>query len=466
MDNNQNGAPRERLGSRLGFILLSAGCAIGIGNVWKFPTVAGQNGGGFFVLIYLLFLLLMGVPLMTTEFAVGRASQKSPARMYHVLTPKKKGWRVHGYAALIGNLLLMMFYTSVAGWMLEYFVYMVSGKFEGLTTHTEVSAVYGEMLSEPWVLAVYLAFVVVLGFAVCSFSLQKGLEKITKWMMLALLAIMVFLVINSLTLDGAKEGLSFYLIPNVDRLLDPSHNGIWGVIIAAMNQAFFTLSIGIGSMAIFGSFIGKDRSLMGESVRVAALDTFVALASGFIIFPACFSYGVEVSAGPPLIFETLPLVFNNMWGGRVFGALFFIFLSFAALSTVFAVFQNILSCTQDIFGWSKKKACLIDGIVMFVLSLPCLLGFNVLKDIISIGSLGSVLDLEDYLVSNVILPAGALVFVLFCTSKLGWGWDNFVAEANTGKGLKVKRWMYYYMKFILPVLIAVLLVISILSPFI
>ena len=461
---NNNGG-RERLGSRLGFILLSAGCAIGIGNVWKFPTLAGQNGGGFFVLFYFLFLVIMGLPVMTMEFSLGRASQKSPARLYHVLTPEKKAWRVHGYAALAGNVILMMFYTSVSAWMLCYFVYMVTGKFEGVSSIEGMQGIYNGMIGNPYLMLGFVALVVVVGFLVCSFDLQKGLERITKWMMLALLGLMVVLVINSFTLDGAKEGLSFYLIPNLDNFLDPAHNGVWGVIVSAMNQAFFTLSLGIGSMAIFGSFLSKDRALLGESVNIALLDTAVAVMSGLIIFPACFTYNVSVGGGPPLIFETLPLVFNNMPAGRFFGSLFFIFLSFAALSTVFAVFQNILSCTQELFGWSKKKTCLIDGICMLVLSVPCILGYNAWSGL-SIGSLSSVLDLEDYIVSNILLPAGALTFVLYCTSRHGWGWDNFMEEANTGKGLKVRKWMYGYMKFVLPIIIGVIFVIGVVNPFI
>ena len=456
---------RERLASRLGFILLSAGCAIGIGNVWKFPTVTGANGGGFFVLFYILFLVIMGLPVMTMEFSLGRASQKSPVRLYHTLTPEKKGWRAHGYAAFAGNVILMMFYTSVSAWMLCYFVYMLSGKFDGVTTIEGMKAIYSGMIGNPWLMIGFVAFVVVLGFLVCSFNLAKGLERITKWMMLALLGLMVVLVINSLLLPGAKEGLSFYLIPNIDRFLDPSHNGVWGVIVAAMNQAFFTLSLGIGSMAIFGSFLSKDRALLGESVNIALLDTAVAVMSGLIIFPACFTYGVDVGGGPPLIFETLPLVFTNMAGGRIFGSLFFLFLSFAALSTVFAVFQNILSCSEELFGWEKKKACLFDGIAMLALSIPCILGFNLWSGL-SLGSLSSVLDLEDYIVSNILLPAGALTFVLYCTSRRGWGWDNFMAEANTGKGLKVRKWMYYYVKFVLPIIIGVILVIGVVTPFI
>ncbi len=456
---------RERLGSRLGFILLSAGCAIGVGNVWKFPTVAGQNGGGFFVLIYILFLVILGIPVMTAEFALGRASQKSPVKLYQALQKPGQKWHFHGYAALVGNILLMMFYTSVTGWMLQYFGYMAFGKFEGLSTEA-VKGVWGEMLSNPWVLILFMGVVVAIGFLVCSFDMQKGLEKVSKFMMLALLGIMVVIAINGFFLPGAGEGLKFYLLPSVDRLLDPSHNGIWGVIVSAMNQAFFTLSLGIGSMAIFGSFIGKERSLLGESVNVAVLDTFVAITAGLIIFPACFSYGVDVSAGPSLIFQTLPNVFNNMAGGRIWGTLFFLFMSFAALTTIFAVFQNILSMTQELFGWGKKKACLIDGIALFFLSIPCILGFNVLAGFEPLGAGKGVLDLEDYIVSNILLPAGSLLFVLFCTLKKGWGWDNFMEEANMGKGLKVKPWMRYYMTFVLPIIIGILLVISIITPFV
>ena len=458
-----NKSPRERLGSRLGFILLSAGCAIGIGNVWKFPTITGQNGGGIFVLIYILFLLIMGIPVMTMEFAMGRASQKSPVKMYGELTPEKKFWKPHGYACLLGNVILMMFYTSVSGWMLQYFVYTATGKFDGMQTATEVSGVFGEMLSNPWIMIAFVAAVVIIGFGVCAIGLQKGLDRVSKWLMLALLGIMVVLAVRSFTLDGAGEGLKFYLVPSVDRLMQ---QGILNVVVAAMNQAFFTLSLGIGAMAIFGSFIGKDRSLMGESVNVAILDTSVALMSGLIIFPACFTYNVEVTAGPSLIFQTLPHVFNNMWGGRVFGSLFFIFMSFAALSTVLAVFQNILTCTQEMFGWERKKACLIDGLAIFALSLPCIFGYNLWASFQPLGAGSAVLDLEDYVVSNILLPLGSLIFVIYCTNKKGWGWDNFLNEANQGKGLKVRRWMRVYMKYVLPIIMGAILIIGVVSPFI
>ena len=451
---------REKLGSRLGFILISAGCAIGIGNVWRFPTIAGQNGGGLFVLIYLLFLVIMGIPVMTMEFSMGRAAQKSPVKLYQQLQKPGQKWHAHGYFALAGNILLMMFYTSVSGWMLQYFGYTAVGKFEGLTTREEVSGVFAEMLSQPWVLIAFVAGVVIVGFLVCSFDMQKGLEKVTKILMIALLVIMVVLAIRSFFLPGAKEGLSFYLLPSVSKIKDV---GLINVIVAAMNQAFFTLSLGMGSMAIFGSFIGRDRALMGESVTIAILDTFVAITSGLIIFPACYSYDVPVDSGPSLIFETLPHVFNNMPGGRIWGSLFFIFLSFAALSTVFAVFQNILSCTQDLFGWSKKKACLIDGIVMFVLSLPCVLGFNVWSSFKIAGM--DILSIEDFLVSNIILPAGSLIFVIFCTNKFGWGFENFMEEANLGKGLKVQSWMKNYLRFVLPVILGALFIYGVIAPF-
>lgn len=464
---------RERLGSRLGFILISAGCAIGIGNVWKFPTVAAQSGGGIFVLIYLVFLAIMGIPIMTMEFSVGRASQASPVRMYQKLKPDDKKWRAHGYASLVGNVVLMMFYTSVTGWMLQYFVYMLTGKFDGMGSSAEVNAVYDNMLSSPWTLFIFVAVVCVLGFLICSFDMQKGLEKVTKVMMVALLVLIVVLAIHSFTLPKAGEGLKFYLLPSIANV---KKVGFLNVVVAAMNQAFFTLSLGIGSMAIFGSFIGKDRSLLGESVNIACLDTFVAITSGLIIFPAFFTYmgdGVlpteEIlaqTAGPGLIFKTLPNVFINMPGGRIWGTLFFLFMSFAAFSTILAVFQNIMSCVQELTGWSKRKTCLICGAGMLVLSIPCLLGFNVLSGFHPLGAGSVVLDLEDYIVSNVLLPAGSLIFVLFCTNKFGWGFDNFMEEANQGKGLKIKKWMKYYMRYALPIIVGVLFVYGVISPFI
>lgn len=447
---------REQLGSRLGFILLSAGCAIGIGNVWKFPYMVGQYGGGAFVLIYLFFLVILGVPVMTMEFAMGRAGQRSPARLYQQLEPKGSKWHLHGYVAMAGNYILMMFYTSVAGWMLDYFVRTAGGQFVGADTDG-VAAQFSQMLGDPLRMTLFMSIIVVVGFLVCSFSLQKGLERITKWMMVALLVIMVVLAINSVCTAGGSQGLRFYLVPDLARM---KKVGIGNVVAGAMNQAFFTLSLGIGAMAIFGSYIGKERALMGESARVAALDTLVALCSGLIIFPACFAYGVQPDSGPSLIFITLPNIFNHMPLGRVWGSLFFVFMSFAAFSTVLGVFENIVSCTMDLSGWSRKKACLFNGILMLLLSMPCVLGFNVLSKFQPLGPGTGVLDLEDFVVSNLLLPLGSLIFIFFCTSRYGWGWKNFTKEANSGKGLKVQRWMRGYMCYVLPVLVAVILVLG------
>lgn len=452
---------REKLGSRLGFILLSAGCAIGIGNVWKFPYMAGQNGGGIFVLLYLVFLLILGIPVMVMEFSLGRASQKSPAKLYQQLEPKGSKWHIHGKAAVAGNYLLMMFYTTVAGWMLHYFVSTANGSLQGLNP-TQVGEFFDGILADPVSMIIYMGIVVAAGFFICSFSLQKGLERITKFMMLALLAIMIVLAVHSILMKGGSEGLKFYLMPDINKV---NETGIGNVIVSAMNQAFFTLSLGIGAMAIFGSYIDKKRSLLGESINIAILDTFVAIASGLIIFPACFAYNVEVSSGPSLIFITLPNIFNNIPLGRLWGSLFFVFMSFAALSTVLAVFENIIASTMDMFGWSRRKACTVNGILMFVLSLPCVLGFNVLKNITPFGGDSSLMDLEDFLVSNILLPLGSLVFVLFCVSKRGWGWKNFMNEANTGKGLKMKNWMRGYITYILPVIIFAIFVIGIISFF-
>lgn len=447
---------REQLGSRLGFILLSAGCAIGIGNVWKFPYMVGQYGGGAFVLIYLFFLVILGIPVMTMEFAMGRAGQRSPARLYQQLEPKGSKWHLHGYVAMAGNYILMMFYTSVAGWMLDYFVRTAGGQFVGADTDG-VAAQFSQMLGDPLRMTLFMGIIVVVGFLVCSFSLQKGLERITKWMMVALLVIMVVLAINSVCTAGGSQGLRFYLVPDLARMKEV---GIGNVVAGAMNQAFFTLSLGIGAMAIFGSYIGKERALMGEAARVAALDTLVALCSGLIIFPACFAYGVQPDSGPSLIFITLPNIFNHMPLGRVWGSLFFVFMSFAAFSTVLGVFENIVSCTMDLSGWSRKKACLFNGILMLLLSMPCVLGFNVLSKFQPLGPGTGVLDLEDFVVSNLLLPLGSLIFIFFCTSRYGWGWKNFTKEANAGKGLKVQRWMRGYMCYVLPVLVAVILVLG------
>lgn len=447
---------RERLGSRLGFILLSAGCAIGIGNVWKFPYMVGQNGGGAFVLVYLICLVLIGVPVMTMEFAMGRASQKSSATMYRTLEPAGSKWHLHGYITLAGCYLLMMFYTTVSAWMLQYFVDTARGVFVGVDKQG-VEALFAGMQRDTGTLILYMLVVVLIGFGVCSFGVQKGLERITKIMMLALLGIMVILAINSIFMDGGKEGLSFYLLPDLGKMKEI---GIGNVIVSAMNQAFFTLSLGMGAMAIFGSYIGKERALMGEAVNVALLDTFVAFTSGLIIFPACFAFNVAPNSGPGLIFVTLPNIFNHMNGGRVWGSLFFVFMSFAALSTILAVFEQLLSCTMELFNWSRKKACIINGIALFVLSLPCILGFSVWKSFAPLGEGTNIMDLEDFLVSNIFLPIGSLLFVLFCTTRYGWGWKKFMEEANEGKGLKVAKWMRPYMTFVLPMIIVIIFLIG------
>ncbi len=452
---------REKLGSRLGFILLSAGCAIGIGNVWKFPYVVGQNGGGVFVLIYLIFLAILGIPVLSMEFAIGRAAQKSPVKMYQELEPKGTVWHIHGKAAMIGGYLLMMFYTTVAGWMVRYFVSTAAGDLSSLDV-SGISQKFNQMLSDAPMMILYMGIVIVAAVLVCSIGLKNGLERVTKVMMLALLGIMVILAINSFFMPSGEQGIAFYLMPNFEEV---QKIGIGTIIVNAMNQAFFTLSLGIGAMAIFGSYIGKERSLLGESVNVAILDTLVALSSGLIIFPACFAYGVDVDSGPSLIFITLPNIFNNLPLGRLWGSLFFVFMSFAALSTVLAVFEEITACTQDLFGWGRKKSCIVNGILLFVLSLPCSLGFNLLSFIQPLGEGTSIMDLEDFIVSNLILPLGSLVIILFCVLKKGWGWDNYIKEANTGKGLKMKNFMRGYVTCVLPIMVIVLFVIGIIRTF-
>ena len=452
---------RERLGSRLGFILLSAGCAIGVGNVWKFPWMVGQYGGGAFVLFYVIFLLILGLPIMTMEFAIGRASQKSPVRAYQVLEKPGSRWHIHGYLAMIGNYLLMMFYTTVCGWMLHYFYLTAAGRFVGATTE-QVGAVFGEMLSRPGVMAGCMIAVVVIGFLINSFGLQGGLERVTKVMMIALLAIMVVLAVNSIRTPGSSEGLRFYLIPDFSRMAE---TGVANVVVGAMNQAFFTLSLGIGAMAIFGSYIGKGRALMGEAVNVAVLDTFVAFTAGLIIFPACFAFDVSPDSGPNLIFVTLPNIFNHMAGGRLWGSLFFVFMAFAAFSTVLAVFENIMSCCMDLTGWSRKKTAAINIVLMILLSMPCVLGFNVWSGFQPFGPGSNVLDLEDFLVSNLWLPLGSLVYLLFCTSRYGWGWKNFQNEANEGGGIKVRDGIRFYVSYILPLIVLVIFVLGIRDKF-
>ena len=443
---------RERLSSRLGFILLSAGCAIGCGNVWKFPWMTGQYGGGGFVLVYVLCLLFLGLPVLTMEFSLGRAAQKSPVLMYQELEPKGSKWHIHGKFALAGNIILLMCYCTITGWMIQYFVDTAAGKFVGLDANG-VAGMFGSMTQNTGAMAFYTIFVVVLATIVCSFSLQGGLERVTKWMMLALLSIMIILAANSCLLDGAAEGLKFYLLPDFKRFTEA---GIGNVVVAAMNQSFFSLSLGIGSMAIFGSYLKKDHSLMGEAINVVCLDTFVAFTAGMIIFPACSAFGVEAGAGPSLVFITLPNIFNNMAGGRIWGALFFVFMSFAALSTVFAVFENIVACVRDLTGWERKKTSLVCGCALAVLTMPCVLGFTVLSHVTILGL--SIMDFEDFVVSNILLPGGSLIFAIFCVCRYGWGWKNYVKEANTGKGAKVANWMRWYMTYVLPLIVGFILV--------
>ena len=452
---------REKFSSRLGFILISAGCAIGLGNVWRFPYITGQYGGAAFVLVYLFFLVVLGLPIMAMEFSVGRASRKSVAASFKELEPKGTKWHIYSYFAMAGNYLLMMFYTAIAGWMLNYFLKMAKGVFVGATPD-QVKDVFVNMTLNPTEMTVWMIIAVLIGFGVCSLGLQNGVEKITKVMMVMLLAIMVVLVVRVLFLPGAEAGLEFYLKPDFGRMAE---NGIIDAVAAAMGQAFFTLSIGIGSMAIFGSYIGKERSLMGESVSILTLDTCVALLAGFIIFPACFSFGVNPESGPNLVFITLPNIFNSMAGGRIWGSLFFIFLSFAALSTVIAVFENIISFAMDLWGWSRKKAVIVNLFVIIILSLPCVLGFNLLSGFQPLGAGSNIMDLEDFIVSNNLLPLGSLVYLFFCVSKVGWGWDNFMGEVNAGNGMKFPRWIRVYVTYILPLIVLFIFVQGYISKF-
>lgn len=433
----------------MGFILLSAGCAIGIGNVWRFPYIAGMYGGGMFVLFYLLFLIAMGVPVMTMEFAVGRASRKSVIRSFTELEKPGQKWHLNGYLGMAGNYLLMMFYTTVAGWMLYYFYQMLTGKFTGKDKE-QVAGMFQGMLESPSVLTVVMVIIVAAGILICSLGLQKGVERITKVMMTLLLFIIVVLAVRSMTLEGGVDGLKFYLLPDVQRMREV---GVLETITAAMNQAFFTLSLGIGAMAIFGSYIDKSRTLLGESVSIAVLDTFVALVSGLIIFPTCFAFDISPDMGPSLIFITLPNIFNHMAGGRVWGTLFFVFMTFAAFSTILAVFENIISCGMDLFHWSRKKSCLVNLAALIVLSLPCVFGYNIWSAIQPLGEGSTILDLEDFMVSNVILPIGSLIYLLFCVTRYGWGFDQYLKEANTGEGLKMPKGVRFYVTFILPILV-------------
>ena len=445
---------RESFKSRLGFLLVSAGCAIGIGNVWRFPYVTGQNGGGIFVLFYLIFLVIMGLPVLTMELAVGRASRKSAVLGYKALEKKGSKWHIHGWVAIFGCCMLMMYYTTVSGWMVTYFFKFLTGSFKSGMTTEDTAQAFSNLLGDPKQMAFWMILTVVVGFLVCSRGLQNGLEKISKFMMTALLLLIVVLAVHSLTLSNAAEGVKFYLVPNTEAV---AAVGLKNVITAAMNQAFFTLSLGVAAMEIFGSYMGKDHTLAGEGVRICALDTFVAIMAGLIIFPACFSYNVEVNAGPSLIFITLPNVFINMSGGRIWGSLFFLFMAFASFSTVIAVFENIMSFCMDMFGWSRNKAALINCIVILIASLPCVLGYNVWSNLHLIGG-RDVLDSEDFIVSNLLLPIGSLIYLLFCVTKWGWGFEKYCEEANTGDGIKISKKLRPYFQFILPILIVFILI--------
>ena len=450
---------RESFKSRLGFLLVSAGCAIGIGNVWRFPYVVGQNGGGIFVLFYLIMLVIMGLPVLSMELAVGRASRKSAVLAYKALEKPKSKWHIHGWFAIIGCLILMMYYTTVSGWMLNYFFKFLGGTFTGSMSAQQTGTVFNNMLANPGEMGFWMAVTVVAGILVCSIGVQKGLERVSKVMMMALFALIVILAVHSFTLSGAKEGLAFYLVPNLESV---KNVGLGNVIAAAMNQSFFTLSLGIAAMEIFGSYMSREHTLLGEGARICALDTFVAISAGLIIFPACFSYNVEVSSGPSLIFVTLPNVFVNMAGGRIWGSLFFLFMIFASFSTVIAVFENIMASCMDNFNWSRKKTAVICGLVILIASIPCVLGYNILSGVHPIG-VRDILDSEDFLVSNILLPLGSLVYLLFCVTKFGWGFKNYQAEANLGKGLKVAGWMKWYFLLVVPILILLIFVIGLIG---
>lgn len=441
---------RESFKSRTGFLLVSAGCAIGIGNVWRFPYVVGQNGGGIFVLFYLIFLVLMGIPVLTMELAVGRASGKSAVLSYKTLEKPKSKWHIHGWFCMLGCYMLMMYYTTVSGWMTSYFYKFATGEFETGMDSKSVSSVFSNLTSSPIEMLIWIFIITALGFFVCSKGVQKGLEKVSKFMMVALLVLIVVLAIHSVTLSGAKEGLSFYLIPDFERV---SKIGLGNVITSAMSQAFFTLSLGIAAMEIFGSYMKKDHALTGEAVRICCLDTFVAIMAGLIIFPACFSYNVEAGQGPALIFDALPNVFVNMAGGRIWGTLFFLFMTFASFSTVIAVFENLVSFVSDTFKISRKKSSVINFVIVFITSLPCMFGFNLLSGVNVLGM--GILDMEDFVVSNILLPLGSLVYLLFCVTKFGWGFDNYYKECNTGKGMKLPRIVKPYLQYVLPILILI-----------
>ncbi len=453
---------RESFGSRLGFILISAGCAIGLGNVWRFPYIVGKYGGAFFILIYFLFLIIFGLPIMTMEFSVGRASRKSIAHSFQALEPQGSKWHLFSFVGMAGNYLLMMFYTTVTGWMFAYFFKMLRGDFTATMTTQQISSQFDALNTDSLAQVGFMLLSTVLGFLVCSLGLQKGVEKITKVMMLALLGLISVLAIHSVTLDGAAEGVKYYLVPNINNIFNTENGmvaaikGLREVIFAALGQAFFTLSIGMGTMAIFGSYIPKERKLFGESVLISSLDTFVAMMAGLIIIPACFAYDIPQDSGPNLIFKTLPNVFSRMPLGRLWGSLFFLFMIFAAMSTVIAVFENIISFGMDLKGWSRKKSVIINLVALCILALPCALGSTVFSFFSPLGAGTGVLDFEDFLISENILPLGSIVYVVFCTSRYGWGYKNFLSEANCGKGIGFPSGMRIYVAYILPVIVLLL----------
>ena len=451
---------RETFKSRIGFIMTSAGCAIGLGNVWRFPFITGKYGGAAFVLFYLIFLVILGIPVMTMEFAVGRASGKSASRSFHAIEPQGSKWHIYGHFAIAGNYLLMMYYAAVAGWIFAFVFKSAKGMFSGVTPE-EVGAVFTNLLANPWEQILWMVIVVVLGFSICLAGLKNGVEKVSTILMTILLVLMFILIARSVTLPGAAEGLKFYLKPDFSKMVE---NGIGEVIFAALGQSLFTLSLGIGSLAIFGSYLGKEKSLTGESCIIIGLDTFVALMAGFIIFPSCFSFGVQPNAGPGLLFVTLPNIFNTMPFGRLWATIFFIFMSFAALSTVIAVFENIIAAGMDRFGWSRTKSVFINMALIIVLSIPCILGFNVWSGF-SIPKIGDIQSIEDFIVSNNLLPIGSLIYILFCTSRYGWGFDNFLEETNAGNGIKFPRALKFYVKWILPVIFIAVWVIGYIQQF-
>lgn len=445
----ENTPKREHFSSRLGFILITAGCSVGLGNIWRFPYVTGKYGGAAFVFIYLFFLIVLGLPIVVMEFAIGRASQKSAAVSLNILEPKGTKWHWLKYSCIAGNYLLMMFYTTISGWIVYYFIEMSKGTFQNIEA-IEVNNVFSSLMDSPKTMIIYMSIIVLVSFGICSFGLQKGVERVSKVLMVLLFSLLIVLAVKSVTLPGAKEGLKYYLLPNFKLVKEI---GIRECVFAAMGQAFFTLSIGIGTLSMFGSCVNKSSSLTSDAVYMGVLDTLVAIIAGLIIFPACFSFNVEPSSGPNLLFITLPNIFNSMKSGRLWGSLFFLFMTFAAISTVIAVFENIITYMTDLTGCTRKKSIVINLILVLVLSLPCIFGFNIWKGFQPLGSNSTILDLEDFILSNNLMPIGSLIFLLFCTTRYGWGWNNFIKEADTGKGLSFPKFARGYFTYILPLII-------------